>query len=355
MKKSQIALGLLQGVGTVHLVVYPVLLIMLPFTFGAASEPGGRRDLVLLLLTLATPLVWACLWIASWLLLRRGLTILAIVVSTPPAVATVGGALYYTLGTKLDRAQSDEERRQRLGAAAAENPVAADLLAVLDDPKAWPRVRQTLQTAEPALLSKPIALYGSPLRMALPDTNPLTSAYASKDYQEAARILLARGAHLTPDEELHEPNLVWAADMLRRGITLPDAAAAQENPLVWRIVAYPMGRLEFDDQQTIVLLARTQPHLLHKETRAYGTPLRAAFLCDFDSLASGLIREGALLSPKEHSIPSVRHQLTQFLAQPLYSSEKETYARNLERRGAPATALGASAKSSGSRKGSNPR
>ena len=124
-------------------------------------------------------------------------------------------------------------------------------------------------------------------------------------------------------------------DVLRRGITLPDRAVVQENPVVWRIVSYPGWPTEWKDEEAILLIARGRPEFLNKETRAYGTPLHAALLRHgFESLAGWLIREGAVLSEKERSIPSVADRLAQMLASD--SRLQEIYARNLARASPPA-------------------
>jgi hypothetical protein len=109
--------------------------------------------------------------------------------------------------------------------------------------------------------------------------------------------------------------------------------AEQENPLVWRIVSC-LGNSGMPsrpaDDQPIRLMARQHPELLKKETRAYGTPLRAAFLMQFDLLAVSLVHEGAILSEKERAIPGLTRHVEPLLAQ--YGSTLSIYRANVDGR-----------------------
>jgi hypothetical protein len=307
---------LLQLVGAVPLLAYPMLLVGIPF---AAGVLRGREAAEFGLL-LAVPVIWMGLWAVSWILLARRLTVLAFAISALPACgAVMAGSwfLRYKMATRATMTAWRERDRQEAEAAGAVNPVAGALMSMRGDRSAWPRVKRVIEGAEPALLSKPVPQFGSPLRIAL--------TWNGTDFPQAARLLVARGARMTSEEQILWPNAAWNADVIARGITLPDAAAQQENPLVWRIVNAPGRPVSWEDEQPFLALVRQRPELLNKETRGYGTPLHAALLMQYDGLADTLAREGAILSKRERAMPALAHQVAQFLAAPDHAGGKIKY------------------------------
>jgi hypothetical protein len=165
------------------------------------------------------------------------------------------------------------------------------------------------------------------LRIALRSTHlasSLDSSLAPRHSLEIVRLLLARGAKLSADELETDPDTVWVARAIERGVTLPDRAAAQENPLVWTIVT-ARAQDERSLEAAIESAAASDRALLSRVTPAYGTPLRAALLRKFNRAAEILIARGATLSAMEADTPSVARQLDALFAESSNPQLRDVY------------------------------
>ncbi len=305
--KSRMALGLLQGVGGLTVVAYPFLLFSSLIAFVAADTWRGQALRAFLY---GYPVLWAALWGASWRVLALRRAVLAFVLSAPPALAAVAAGTLYALLSVESAAYLRTIARQDMEKASTENPLVAELIALQYGQTTWPDVKRAIEAADPALLSKPTAGGGSPLRYAVRSSDlirRLDFAGPQPAFLAAARLLVARGAGLAPAEEAEDAAEVWAVDVLRRGLALPDAAAERENPIVWRIVSAG-SESDLVRSPTVGEMARARPDLLQRETTTYGTPLHAALLRNFTLPVGELLREGAALSARERAVPSYARQ-----------------------------------------------
>lgn len=303
----------LQGLGAVTLFVYPG--VVLATTMAAGSQSGGDAGLaaligpVLLVASIAYPLIWAVLWWTSWRALRRGQERRALVLSVPPAAITVIGVVG-TMVVALLASMGIGDRREAL-LARQQNPLAASIIEFPDGSLNWRELQDEIRDADPALLSQEVEYYGTPLRIALESTNlasSLNASVAPRHSVEIVRLLIARGAKLSDVELETDPGTVWAAQAIEDGVTLPDPGAAQQNSLVWTIVT--AGTQDEPSLETAIESAAARDRaLLTRSTRAYGTPLRAALLRKFNRAAELLITRGATLSATEADTLSVARQL----------------------------------------------
>jgi len=100
---ARVALVVLQAVGALSLLVYPGVLAAVAMGMEAPATGWGDQLVQLLMYFLcAYPLVWIALWVGSWIAIRRRRTVLAIVLSLPPALALVlAGAAILVIGVVL--------------------------------------------------------------------------------------------------------------------------------------------------------------------------------------------------------------------------------------------------------------
>ena len=100
---ARVALVVLQVVGALSLLVYPGVLAAVAMGMEAPATGWGDQVVQLLMYFLcAYPLVWITLWVGSWMAIRRGRTVLALLLSLPPALALVlGGAAILVIGVVL--------------------------------------------------------------------------------------------------------------------------------------------------------------------------------------------------------------------------------------------------------------
>jgi hypothetical protein len=319
----------LQGVGAVTLLVYPGVILATIMAVG--SQPGGDAGLValmgriLLVASVAYPVIWAVLWWSSWRALRRGQPRRALVLSAPPAALAFIGVVG-TLIVTLLASMGVGDRHEAL-LARQQNPLAASIIEFPNGSLNWRELQEEIRNADPALLSKEVEYDGTPLRIALRSTSlasSLDSSLAPKHSLEIVRLLLARGAKLSTAELETSPETVWVAQTIERGVTLPDRGAAQENPLVWTIVT-ARAQDEQSLEAAVESAAAKDRALLNRITRAYGTPLRAALLRKFNRAAELLIARGATASVTEADIPSFARQLDALLAESSHPQLRDVY------------------------------
>jgi hypothetical protein len=323
----------MQGVGAVTLLFYPGVVLATIMSVG--SQRGGDAGLlaligyVLLAASIAYPVIWAVLWWSSWRALRRGEDRRALVLSTPPAALVfigVVGMMVMALLTSMgigDRHEAILARQQ--------NPLAASIIEFPNGTLNWRELQDEIRNADPALLSTEVEYDGTPLRIALRSTklaSSLDSSAAPRHSLEIVRLLLARGAKLSAAELETDAAMVWVAQAIERGISLPDRGAAQENPLVWTIVTAP-AQDERSLEAAIESAAAKDRALLTRVTRAYGTPLRAALLRKFNRAAEQLIARGATLSAPEANTLSVARQLDTLLAESSNPQLRDVYERSV--------------------------
>lgn len=363
---ARVALVLLQAGGAVGLLAYPGVLLA---TVMAVAAPGQGLGANLvrgaLSLVLLYPVAFGLLFWASWRALGRGRTALAMALSTPPLAATLVVAAL--LASSSHRAESIVKeyaagRVQEARRVEGENRLAGALLLFERGELSREELLEAVRTADASELSRPaerrpVAVPGltvtksasapaDPVRRTTPLAIALRGSVLAKDLAtgepdpllEAARALLAFGAHLSAEEEAAEPRLVWLAQVVARGTVLPDRGAEAENPLVWVIVTSGRGE-EPSVASAIYAAARREPELLQRPTTTYGTPLRAALLVGRNDRARDLVRNGALLSREERLIPSVAGDLDRFLALPVNEEVLKIHDANLAREGTeqPAT------------------
>jgi len=314
--KKPVLLTVLQCVGAVSLLPYP--LAPLAAFFGLISLPQSGPELArgyaLIALILTYPFLFAALWWTSWVAQRRGRAVLALALSTPPAAVTlaVGIAL---AADSIHTSRAERRDAQEFDAPLrAENPLAADLLKDMFGSQPQPDLHAVIAAADPAMLSKPVTKYGTPLAIAVRTSQldrRMSYAQSRDNYLAAARQLIDRGAHLAPEEQATDASLVWCVSLLAHGTPLPDPAAQSENPLVWQIVTTQQGFPVEDSQLTdrVDELARTDPGALTKETRTYGSPLAIALRRNWLVVVDALVSHDVLLSPTERREPALRHAL----------------------------------------------
>ena len=359
--KPKTALVLLQATGAFTLLLYPGVLIASIMSLAAeapaAGGPGTSLVRGLLWLSLAYPLVWVALWVFSWRALRRERTLLALALSAPPALFSLAGGvalfasgLYGTwVQTQFLRGQSadvDELRKQ--------HPLAAELLAFDQGRSSWRSVQAAIAAAPPELLSRTFPLpelkipglrverapgappepevRRSPLALLLHGSR-LDPFYetdkARAHFLEAARLLIERGAQLSPEEQ-RDVRLVWMAGIAEKGTKLPDAAAQRENPLVWKIMNAAPNDVS-GASQDIHDAGHNARDLLTRPTTSYGSPLQAAFIRDRQNEASSLVYVGALLSDEERKQPALVAAFDRLLAANEYLKPRYEAAQKAER------------------------
>jgi hypothetical protein len=282
---------------------------------------------MLLVASCAYPAIWAMLWWNSWRALRRGEARQALTLSAPPAaIALIGvvGTLIMTLLAGMgvgDRHEALLARQQNL--------LAASIIEFPNGSLNWRELQEEIRNADPALLSTEVEYDGTPLRIALRATkiaSSLDSSRAPGHSLEIVRLLLTRGARLSAAELETDADTVWVAQVIQRGLTLPDRSAAAENPLVWTIVT---AGADAPLAAAIESAAAKDRALLNRETRAYGTPLRAALLRKFHGGAELLIARGATLSITEADTPSVARQLDALLSESSNPKLRDVYERSV--------------------------
>jgi hypothetical protein len=253
-----------------------------------------------------------------------------------------------------------EASRSRIGhTVAAENPLAGALLLFETGDVTWDSLRSAIESATGEQLNKPVtvpmaeipgvvvttfesalAKPQSPLALALQRSH-LDRAYqndaVNPRFLEAARLMMARGAQLSLDEEQFDAGLAWMAEILPRGVALPDPRADQENPLAVRIIS-ATAATDAEVSNLIHEYSRTRPELLSKPTTTYGTPLRAALVRSAPNHVYTLLYTGALLSERERELPSLTHALDRFLNNPVNASLRERYEDNLRKAAGPSPA-----------------
>ena len=352
-------LVVLQILGALSLLIYPGILLANVMSLAAPPSPNpGLLDALvkgLLWVMLGYPLIWIVLWWLSWRVLRRGSTTLAFVLSTPPAlffaalgVVLLGGSFY---GASMMR--DYEASRSRVGqVVAAQNALAGSLLLYETEDVSWDALRSAIESADDTQLNTPVTVPmaeipglevttfeavaikpQSPLALALKHSNldrSYDTATAQARFLEAARLMIGRGARLSEEEGRTDVRLAWMAEVLPRGVALPDPRAEQENVLVVRIMSAD-GSNEAEVSNLIHEYSRTRPELLMRATTTYGTPLRAALIRNATHHIESLLYTGALLSDAERAIPSVAYALEQFLAHPVNTTFRERHEESLRK------------------------
>jgi hypothetical protein len=299
------------AVGGLTLLPYPAVVVASVMSLAA---PGSRGPVELLVLgaTFAYPLAWAVLWLLSGLALRAGRTGRALALASPPVLVAGAGAALLAVGSLQSAWILQSFGSEDVARARAENPLVATLLDFSYGRGSWSKVEREIQAADPAMLSKPVATYGTPLRLVL-RASQLSSFFEPEKTRphmlDAARLLLARGATLAPQEVQEDAVEVWMADALRRQVPLPDPVAAQENPLVWRLMTVAPN----DHSSMAMEIFEADDRLLNTPTRTYGTPLRAALLRGFTDRAGDVIYNGGVLSAAERDVASLARQVDRLL------------------------------------------
>lgn len=349
---ARVLLVLVQVVGGAAILAYPAVLAAgVMGIAGPGSGPRAFLGRLVLAASLAYPLVWVVLFWLSWRALRRGRTGLAFALSAPPFVATLAGLALLVASSRQSAAivrGYETGRIREAERAGGENPLAGSLLLFERGVLSREQLHEAIRTAEAAELSRPVerrpvevpgvrvqrapgvppapVRYRTPLAIALEGSALARTLESRPDdgLAEAARLLLARGARLSDEEEAGEAKLVWLAGVVAKGTALPDRSAETENPLVWAIVS---SRRPDDPAvaQAVYAAASREPGLLRKPTTTYGTPLRASLLRGMDERARDLIRNGAVLSEEEQRVPSLAGQLERFLALPVNEGLRGTY------------------------------
>jgi hypothetical protein len=324
----------MQGVGAVTLLFYPGVFLATIMAIGSQREGDtglmALIALILLVASVAYPVIWAVLWWSSWRALRRGEARRALVLSAPPAALTLIGVvatMVFTLLAGLGVGDRDEAPLAR-----QQNPLAASIIEFPNGSLNWRELQDEIRNADPALLSKEVQFRGTPLRIALRRTklaSSLDSSLAPRHSLEIVRLLIARGAKLSAEELEADPDAVWVAQTIERGVMLPDRGAAHENPLVWTIVTARAQNEEPPLEAAIESAAAKDRALLTRVTRAYGTPLRAALLRKFNRAAEQLIARGATLSAPEANTLSVARQLDTLLAESSNPQLRDVYERSV--------------------------
>ncbi len=311
-----------------------------------------------LVVALAYPVLCVALFWMSWQAFHRGSPGLALALSAPPLALSVAAVVLVGVGTgraiSILRGYAAGEVREA-ERVKGESPLAGSLLLFERGKLSWTQMEEAVKAADAAELSRPVERHlvdvpgvkvdrvsGGPPERARPSTPLAIALEGSALYRtfetrpgdplvDAARALLARGAHLSAEEQSDAPTLVWLADTISKGIVLPDGSAAKENPLVWTIMTSTRSD-EPRVAEAIYAAAHRDPELLRKPTTTYGTPLRAALLRGMNDRVRDLIGNGAVLSDTERGIPSLAKQLDRFLALPLNAGSRETYEANLGKR-----------------------
>jgi hypothetical protein len=317
----------LQAVGALTLLPYPG--VILATIMSAGSQRGtGLVALIgpmLVVAAVAYPVLWAALWWSSWRALRRGEVRRALILSASPAALAVIAVVSMVVIAVLSSLGIGDRTEALL--AREQNILAAHLIEFPDGTLTWRELQEEIRNADPALLSKEVDYAGTPLRIALTATrlaSSLDSSQAPRHTLEIARLLLARRAKLSAAELETEADLVWVAQTIELGVTLPDPGAAQENSLVWTMVTAG-AQDEQSLEGAIEAAATTDRALLNRATRTYGTPLRASLLRKFTRAAEQLIARGATLSVAESGIPSLAHQLDALLSESANPQLREVY------------------------------
>ena len=327
--------------------------VLLAGVMGMAAPGGGPAAFaarVALAASLAYPVAYALLFWLSWRALARGRTGLAFALSALPLAVTAGAGLVLAFGALEARSivrGAEAGRVREAERVKGESSLAGSLLLFEEGRIGWPELRDAIRGAGAGELSLPVALRPvevpglrvqrhpgappdpvrrrTPLAIALgasPAARTLESR-ADDRFLEAARELLARGARLSEEEE-GEAVLSFLASAVAQGTTIPDRRAAEENPLVWTIVASPPAD-EPRVAEAVYAAARREPELLRRPTTTYGTPLRAALLRGRNERARDLILNGAVLSARERTLPGAARPLDRFLALPVNERLRAAY------------------------------
>jgi hypothetical protein len=244
---------LMQIAGAVTLLAYPM--VLLASLMSLAAEPGAASGLVtasmrlLFAASLFYPLIWGLLWFASWRAFKRGRPVLAALLSSPPLLVLAAFAGLMVFGSAYEaltgRGYSAEQTKEAQRVAAT-SPLLAAAMRFDNWESSWPEFeaainradRQQLTTAVrlrpvdmpearvtgmPGAPSGPIVMR-TPLGFILERSNPgsdydLTTA--RPHFVDAARLMIARGAALAPEEIAHNPEIPRILEAIRRAALPP--------------------------------------------------------------------------------------------------------------------------------------
>lgn len=340
----RVQLLLLIALGACSLVHYPGVLVASVMALGSGGSGVSAFDLLLKAFfvgTLVYPALWLLLWVFAWRAHRAGRTSKALLLSSPPAVVAV--VLFLLLGigdvvgTFVDEGDDGGSQRQ-IAAARQQSGLGAAIVEFVYDDISWSDLQKAIATAPAEELSKPIALppFGavidtpqvrpeSPLAMVL-DRSFLglwfDAAQARPHFIDAARLLMQRGATLSPDEVAEDARLVFLADAVARHVPLPDPRAYEESPIADAIMTARKEETARLDER-IREAAREDPRLLTRVSSSYGSPLHVAIVREMEETIGTLIYNGAVLAPAERQVPSLARRLDEILKNALYRERYE--------------------------------
>lgn len=328
---TRTAVLILQGLGALTLFAYPGVFLAGIMSFAASDDASGPVALAwkaLLAASFVYPLIWVLLWWLSWRALRQNRHRRALLLSSPPALIAAAG-LVLTAGLNIFGTAGEYSATAEIEHATKQNALAGALLSFRAGVISAKELHAAVQRADAADLSRPVdpppdapPVFGrrSPLAIALASTGlrmEVPLAAPNDGFVEATRLMMARGAQLSPQEIAEAPDLVWLAEVIAAGTPLPDNGVQQENPVAWVVLTATSENVQYvaDDIRQAVGERRT---LLSTPTRTYGTPLRIALTQPSTRAAGALISEGALLGASEHEIPSLSFQLHELLREHPY-------------------------------------
>jgi hypothetical protein len=349
----KVRLLLLQALGVLSIVPYPAVFIASLMSLGGGGSETSVLDLPFKIFfagTLVYPAVWLLLWVLAWRAYRAGRPSKALVLSSPPAIVAVSFFLLFGVGDVVGRFVENGERgggsEGQIAAAREQSSLAAAILEFLYDDIEWSDLQKAIAAAPAEELSKPVTLppFGaiietpqvrpeSPLAILL-DRSLLglwfDEGQARPHFLDAARLLMQRGATLSPAEVAEDAQLVFLADAVARQVPLPDPRAYEESPIADAIMTARESETRMLDDR-IREAAEEDPTLLTRVSTAYGSPLKVAILRKMNGTIGTLIYNGAVLAPAERQVPSLARQLEEVLQNPLYRERYEA-ALKAERR-----------------------
>jgi hypothetical protein len=237
----------MQIAGALTLLAYPGVLIASIMSF--AGEPGDASGIatavmrVLFVGVMLYPVIWGLLWFWSWRAFNRGRPGLAALLSAPPLLplAAFAGLMVFSRAYEsvVGRGYSAEQTREAKRVEAI-NPLMAAAMRFDNWESSWPELeaaiksadRQQLTTAvqllpvdmpEMRVTRKPNAppdsIVRTPLGFILERTNPGSDydlTIARPHFVDAARLMIARGATLAPEEIAYEPVIRGMLEAIKR-------------------------------------------------------------------------------------------------------------------------------------------
>jgi hypothetical protein len=229
---------LMQIAGAVTLLAYPMVLVA--SLMSLAAEPGEASGLatasmrLLFAASLAYPVIWGLLWFASWRAFKRGRPVLAALLSAPPLLILASFAGLMVFGSAYEawtgRGYSAEQTKEAERVAAT-SPLLAAAMRFDNWESSWPEFEAAINGADRQQLTTAVRLrlvampevkgtrvpgapdpivMRTPLGFILERSSPgsdydLTTA--RPNFVDAARLMIARGATLAPEEIAQNPQI----------------------------------------------------------------------------------------------------------------------------------------------------